>query len=255
MADACCTADFHLDTRFAAFRGAMADANLHAHLAWQWMASIGPEPLLLLGPDRRRVEGHCLMIPGGAPHRVAGANPMVVLWFDPGTIRREPRFAAITNPAAITPTREETAALERMAGASMGSDFRLAANRLAETLVRSPAMTTDALAMEAMARLVPDGGEAPAISTLARELGVPVRTLRARFSEATGTSLRAYRLWVRLVVAIQAIANGASLTNAAHEAGFADGAHFSRTFQRQFGLAPVTAAPLLRGGGDPTRPP
>jgi AraC-like DNA-binding protein len=255
MADACCTADFHLDTRFAAFRGAMADANPHAHLAWQWMASIGPEPLVMLGPGQRRVEADCLLIPGGAPHRVAGATPMVMLWFDPATIRRQPRFAAITAPGAISRTPEEMAALEGVASAAVGSDFRSAASRLASTLVGGSTVTPDPLAMRAMARLVPDAAAAPTISTLARELGVPVRTLRARFSDATGTSLRAYRLWARLVVGIQAIAAGANITAAAHEAGFADGAHFSRTFQRQFGLAPVTAAPLLRGGVDPTQAP
>ena len=38
--------------------------------------------------------------------------------------------------------------------------------------------------------------------------------------------------------AVERMADGASLTEAAHEAGFADSAHFSRTFRRMFGLAP-----------------
>ena len=37
--------------------------------------------------------------------------------------------------------------------------------------------------------------------------------------------------------AVEAIAAGVSLTEAAHEAGFADSAHFSRTFRRMFGVA------------------
>jgi AraC family transcriptional regulator len=36
---------------------------------------------------------------------------------------------------------------------------------------------------------------------------------------------------------VQLYANGSSLTQAAHSAGFADSAHFSRTFRRTFGLA------------------
>jgi AraC-like DNA-binding protein len=35
---------------------------------------------------------------------------------------------------------------------------------------------------------------------------------------------------------VEIYAAGASLTEAAHEAGFADSAHFSRTFRRTFGL-------------------
>ena len=36
---------------------------------------------------------------------------------------------------------------------------------------------------------------------------------------------------------VRVVAGGASLTAAAHEAGFADSAHFSRTFRRMFGVA------------------
>jgi AraC-like DNA-binding protein len=248
MAETCCTADFELDSRYAAFRGAMTDARPHAHVAWQWMAGIGPEPLMVEGPNAERLTGSCLMIPGGAPHRVIGAAPMVALWFDPATIRRQARFAAIRGPAAIHTTSEESAALKRVVGAAPGGDFKRAARQLALTLIGRPPSTPDPVFDETMARLVPDAAPAPAISTIARDLGMPLRSLRARFAETTGTSLRAYRLWTRLVIALRTIANGATLTDAAHEAGFADGAHFSRTFQRQFGLAPVTVLPLLRGG-------
>lgn len=34
--------------------------------------------------------------------------------------------------------------------------------------------------------------------------------------------------------------SGSSLTEAAHAAGFADSAHFSRTFRRMFGVAPAS---------------
>ena len=35
------------------------------------------------------------------------------------------------------------------------------------------------------------------------------------------------------------IAGGSPLTRAAHEAGFSDSAHLSRTFRRMFGVAPT----------------
>ena len=40
------------------------------------------------------------------------------------------------------------------------------------------------------------------------------------------------------------VAKGKSLTTAAHEAGFADSAHFSRTFKRMFGI-PAAALQIL----------
>jgi AraC-like DNA-binding protein len=64
--------------------------------------------------------------------------------------------------------------------------------------------------------------------------------LRHLFVEQTGLAFKTYQLWLRLVRAIEVYAGGASLTEAAHEAGFADSAHFSRTFKRTFGLPATT---------------
>jgi AraC-like DNA-binding protein len=61
---------------------------------------------------------------------------------------------------------------------------------------------------------------------------------RARhlFVAQTGLPFQTFVLWLRIRRAVELYANGASLTQAAHEAGFADSAHFSRTFRRHFGL-------------------
>lgn len=67
----------------------------------------------------------------------------------------------------------------------------------------------------------------------------PGRT-RHLFVEQTGLSFRSYLLWLRLVRAVELFANGASLTEAAHGAGFADSAHLSRTFRRMFGISAAT---------------
>ena len=61
---------------------------------------------------------------------------------------------------------------------------------------------------------------------------------RARhlFASHTGLRFKSYLLWLRLQHALAAYVDGRSLTEAAHEAGFADSAHLSRTFRRTFGL-------------------
>jgi AraC-like DNA-binding protein len=50
-----------------------------------------------------------------------------------------------------------------------------------------------------------------------------------------------------LARALQAAARGLSLTDAAHEAGFADAAHFTRTMRRHFGVTPGSMLRSLRG--------
>lgn len=66
---------------------------------------------------------------------------------------------------------------------------------------------------------------------------------RHLFRAQTGTPLKRWLRWARLRRAIEAVLAGASLTEAAHEAGFADGAHLSRTFRSMFGLSPLAARP------------
>jgi AraC family transcriptional regulator len=62
---------------------------------------------------------------------------------------------------------------------------------------------------------------------------------RHLFVQETGTSFRAYLLWLRINVAIEAATAGASWTAAAHEAGFADSSHLTRTHRRMFGIEPT----------------
>jgi AraC-like DNA-binding protein len=67
--------------------------------------------------------------------------------------------------------------------------------------------------------------------------GLSPDRLRHVFVRHTGLPFRTYVLWLRLLRAVEAFSHGESLTNAAHQAGFADSAHLSRTFRRTFGIA------------------
>lgn len=62
--------------------------------------------------------------------------------------------------------------------------------------------------------------------------------LRHLFVEQTGMGLRPYVLWRRFLRVWQAIMNGRSISAAAHEGGFADAAHLTRTSRRMFGVSP-----------------
>jgi AraC-like DNA-binding protein len=82
--------------------------------------------------------------------------------------------------------------------------------------------------------------ESPSLEEAAAIIGVSKGRARHLFVEETGLSLRTYVLWLRLGRAVELFASGASLTEAAHGAGFSDSAHLSRTFRRMFGIAAVS---------------
>jgi len=62
------------------------------------------------------------------------------------------------------------------------------------------------------------------------------------FTESVGVPLRPYILWLRLQRAACDLIDGATVTSAAHSAGFSDGAHLTRTFRRMLGLTPTDLA-------------
>lgn len=70
----------------------------------------------------------------------------------------------------------------------------------------------------------------------AASIGLSSSRARHLFVAQTGLPFKTYILWLRIERAVALYAAGSSLTEAAHEAGFADSAHFSRTFRRTFGL-------------------
>jgi AraC-like DNA-binding protein len=58
------------------------------------------------------------------------------------------------------------------------------------------------------------------------------------FSSHVGSPWRTYLVWRRALVAITLASEGATLTRAAHQAGYADSAHLSRQFLALFGFSP-----------------
>lgn len=58
------------------------------------------------------------------------------------------------------------------------------------------------------------------------------------FIEETGMAFRPFVLWRRFLRAWELIGGGATISTAAHAAGFADAAHFTRTSRQMFGFPP-----------------
>lgn len=83
------------------------------------------------------------------------------------------------------------------------------------------------------------------LRALAQVAGLsPSRFLHV-FRQEFGVPVRPYIRWLRLQRAACELIAGASLSQAAHRAGFSDAAHMSRTFRRTLGLAPKHIARRL----------
>jgi AraC-like DNA-binding protein len=91
---------------------------------------------------------------------------------------------------------------------------------------------------EVLGRLKTEEPDTVSVPELARGVGLSADRFMHLFKENMGLPVRKYLLWLKLQRAARAMKSGANLTRAAHEAGFSDSAHLSRTFKDMFGLSP-----------------
>jgi AraC-like DNA-binding protein len=96
----------------------------------------------------------------------------------------------------------------------------------------------DARIADAMKRMRDEPCGSHALAALSRRAGLSSSRFLHLFKEVTGVPLRRYRIWNRIGAAARAIAQGESLTEAAHGAGFSSSAHFSSAFRDMFGMTP-----------------
>ena len=77
-------------------------------------------------------------------------------------------------------------------------------------------------------------------SQLARMVGISHSQFTRRFRKLLGTTLRQYLLRIRVHAACRLLSGtDKSITDIAMEVGFYDHSHFTRTFSRPMGVAPL----------------
>ncbi|MCF1488225.1 AraC family transcriptional regulator [Pseudomonas sp. AA27] len=117
---------------------------------------------------------------------------------------------------------------------------------LAQALRLTPRRSLDPRLNRALTRIrALDDQRLPA-TALAQEAALSISQLERLFSDSLGLSVRRLVLWQRLRQALRQALTGASLTEAAMAAGFADSAHLSRSLRQQFGIRASEALRHLR---------
>ncbi|MFP2910875.1 helix-turn-helix transcriptional regulator [Pyxidicoccus sp. 3LFB2] len=231
------------------YAGPLGGTQPHAHHTFQLLLSLG-EPVVLRDTDLREAACPAAVIPPDVEHTVVSMAPaVVILHINPDDlVGRQLRTLALGTDVEAW----------RHAGAPLLSPGLPALPRRwadAEALERSllRALQADTgqappthPAVKKLLRLLPDLLEEDVrLAALAPRVGLSAGRLSHLFGEEVGLPLRPYILWLRLRRAAGHLQRGASLTQAAHAAGFTDSAHLSHAFRRTFGLAPSDIAGVV----------
>lgn len=114
------------------------------------------------------------------------------------------------------------------------------ARRVVQTLTQhtQPSVTSDDRIVRAVRYVNEHLAEPITLKRVAAVACLSASRFRHLFAEQTGMGLRQYILWRRFVSVWEHRMNGASLSAAAHAAGFADSAHLTRTSRRMIGIPP-----------------
>lgn len=211
------------------YTGVFGPTDKHHHHAAQVIVCATPVTVWF---ESGLVAAEVVVIPTDVAHRIAeGPEQATILFIDGDTLNAGSLAAGAVSliapsvpldPRDVTYDVAVTAALHLLGALGVGSAS--SAERSVE-IARALRLLDDDLAVAATA--------------LAAQVGLSASELSRRFTHEVGLPFRSYRKWRRLLLALDAVASGANLTVAAHDAGFADSAHLTRTFRAMFGIAPT----------------
>jgi AraC-like DNA-binding protein len=208
--------------------------NLAPHSGSVWCLAVGiGGPLTVATPDGTKRDAHSVLIPPRLTHQlICRGSGLVSCYLEPTSDRAEScraRFTAWSGDVGVTHSAEGQLTFTPTDDESASHWLDLAAS--------SVHRTTDPRITAAARRIRDDPATTISSRALAAEAGLSESRFLHLFRDELGTSLRRYRLWVRLVHAGTAIAAGANLTEAAMKSGFASPSHLADRFKTTFGLS------------------
>lgn len=231
------------------YAGPVGPTDLHAHHAFQIIHAA--EPGLKLADENANEcdDVQTAVIPPDVPHAfLQGSMRAMLLYLDPdGHAGRRLRRAVVAHQSGVSdwvragePLARNAARMPRTWDEAME-----AASMLLEGLIGpTPSLQIVHPGVRRVLRALQEEKDLGSVrvAALAATAGLSSGRLIHVFSSEVGIPMRRYMLWLRLQRAAATLERGGTLTEAAYEAGFADGAHLTRVFRRMFGIRPSEVA-------------
>jgi len=229
--------------------GGFGDPQFHSHHAIQITVSLAGN--LMLATEQGRIAAPAIAVAADARHRFEADGLMAFVFVEPESragralqaeLFREGPLAELDAPGLRAALEPLLATFE--AGLGTEALLRAGDDALAMLVPAEPAVLPDPRVRKIIDQAAANLDQPLDLAAAAAGVYLSPSRLRHLFVEQTGLAFKTYLLWLRLVRALQVYSDGRNLTEAAHAAGFADSAHFSRIFRRTFGLPATTLTRL-----------
>ncbi|MFV8164903.1 helix-turn-helix transcriptional regulator [Mycobacterium sp. 134] len=236
-----------------AVMGSFGDIELHHHPAVQLAVGIDGALALVAGDG---TEQRCSIaaVAGGTRHamRPDGARAALSIYLGPetdsattlnATIQAHARHPGLWAVDGAEPLATAVAAAARAGDLSGAADMVVDALLGRDDVPAGAAVHPQVRqAIELVTARIPSRAD---LGSVAGEVAMSADYLGRLFRKQTGTSFAATARWTRLLAALEHLSAGTSITDAAHMAGFADGAHATRVCRELTGIAPSDVARAL----------
>ena len=223
--------EFYFGDYWAAFRGCTEDNSVHAHAAIQICLSGGP-PAILHGAEACEKKGKALVVKPGVQHRLLPISRIMLVFVEPHSPFGQWLLTAVNDDIANLPASvTEKIQLEGPIQNTLDNVF---------SLLGAPCSTLDERLVQALKYLKKNARER-SFTQAAESVGLSAPRLRALAKEQLGVPLTKLLAWHQLNGAARELAEGATLADAAHAAGYADQAHFTRAMRNLVGVTPKAA--------------
>lgn len=199
--------------------GAVGDAAMHRHFAAQ--AVFSDDPVQVIDDGGREISGTCVLIEPNARHLLRPGGRARICYVEPTTA---------FGPPDILREQLHKKHIRIVSGTGARSFWKDWTERRAR-----PAIDTRiSRAIVLIEQLLPDG--TIRLADICAESPLSVGRFRHLFAAEIGLPFQRFVLWRRLAAAFESLLGGATVTEAAHAAGFADAAHLARTIKTMFGI-------------------
>lgn len=224
---------FARNSQFALIKGSVNDNRSHRHYAIQLTIRLDEAFEI----DKQVIKDMYHILPVMQEHRLTAQSDVVILLINPAssfaqwlrcrTDESSLEACCIAIASLFSPRNE------------MSRSLLTSIEKIIEHYCDSCSVVTMEPRIEQAMRLLEEKSlQVTSANEIAEQVGLSPSRFLHLFKAQMAISYRRYQLWLKLMASIDELLLSNSITEVAHDFGFADSAHYSRTFKECFGFTP-----------------